>query len=508
MMRTAETAPNLGTYSPGADPARRSEMPPGMGPAEMDTIAAISTAAGAGAIGIVRLSGPDAIRLAWGGFRPLRQESLRPEETFRLLYGHVVDPETGEGVDEALLAIMRGPRSYTREDVAELHCHGGVSAQRAVLRLMVRMGARLAEPGEFTRRAFLNGRIDLAQAEAVAAIVAARSTAALRASVRQLAGGLSERVQAARSELVAVLAELEAAVDFSDEDVDEPDWEKIRESLCGVQGQLLRLLRTAFLGRVLEQGLRTAIVGRPNVGKSSLLNALLMRERAIVSEIPGTTRDTVEELTEIGGIPIYLVDTAGLRMDGGYVEQLGVQRSLAAMEQADLVLALVDLSASRDDAEVVPFSVGWERLIVVGNKADLLADDPGALDAAVAGLASLCRGASEGEGAARHQARCCVVSALTGEGVDALREMIQGVVTGGAGFDLQEPILAGERQRALIEEAASNVEAALAGVAVGREEELVSEDVRAAIQDLGRITGEDLTPDLLDEIFSRFCIGK
>jgi tRNA modification GTPase len=458
-----------------------------------DTIVAVSTATGPGAIGIVRMSGPDAIAIAESAFQPARGTPLLPRETYCLLYGHVVDPRGGESVDEALLAVMRSPRSYTREDVVELHCHGGPAAQRAVLRLLVHLGARLAEPGEFTRRAFLNGRIDLTQAESVAAIVAARSSGALRASVRQLEGGLSEKLRLLRRELVRLLAQIEVTVDFSDEDVDPLDWESLVENLASVQDDLARLLRTAFLGRVLEQGVRTAIVGRPNVGKSSLLNALLMRERAIVSDIPGTTRDTVEELLEIGGIPIHLVDTAGMRSGGDHVEQLGVERSIKAMEQADLVLAVVDLSVLWDEAdERLVGSLDPARSIVVGNKSDLP------------------RWAHEGQagGFGRPDRHECEVSAVTGEGIDDLRARIQQIITGGEGLHLEEPVLATERQRGLVSEAADRAGAALAGAARHRDEELVCEDIRGAVQSLGRITGEELTPDLLDEIFSRFCLGK
>ncbi|MBN1632023.1 MAG: tRNA uridine-5-carboxymethylaminomethyl(34) synthesis GTPase MnmE, partial [Thermoleophilia bacterium] len=337
--------------------------------AHEDTIVAVSTAVGLGAIGIVRLSGPLAIAVAERAFRPARGEPLQPGETYCLLYGHVVDPGSGNVVDEVLLAVMRAPQSYTREDVVELHCHGGVAAQRSVLRLMLQLGARLAEPGEFTRRAFLNGRIDLAQAESVAAIVAARSTGALRASVRQLDGGLSQRLKMVRRDLISMLAQIEATVDFSEgEDIDELDWEALLEGLATAHANLSRLMRTAFVGRALEHGVRTAIVGRPNVGKSSLLNALLMRERAIVSESPGTTRDTVEELMEIAGIPIHLVDTAGIRSDGDHVEQLGVERSMKAMDQADLVLGVIDLSVPWDtaDADLVE-ALDPVRSIVVGN---------------------------------------------------------------------------------------------------------------------------------------------
>jgi len=517
-------------------------------PLNSDTIAAISTALGPGAIGIVRLSGPEALAVAQRVFRPARGRSVGSHETFCLLYGHVIDPEDGKVVDEALLAVMRAPRSYTREDVVEFHCHGGLAAQRAVLRLVLRVGARLAEPGEFTRRAFLNGRIDLAQAESVAAIVAAKSSVALRASVRQLEGGLSQRLRALRRVLLGVLARIEATIDFSDEDVEPIEWAEITAELEHAQKGLEQLVDTAFLGRVLEQGLRTAIVGRPNVGKSSLLNALLMRERAIVSDIPGTTRDTVEELVEIGGVPVHLVDTAGIRQGGDHVEQLGVARSVKAMEQADLVLAVVDLAAPWNDEDTsLVKSLDPRRTIVVGNKIDLVRGRAEAVEASmrqkvteVTGALGGCggrTGVAEGHGGrdvlgegntstrratgtsekekdvvrgaeVTSEWQVCAVSARTGERLERLRALLQEMATGGAGFHLEEPVLATERQRRLASEACAGVVAALEAARAGAGEELVCEEIRGAVQALGRITGEELTPDLLDEIFSRFCLGK
>lgn len=408
---------------------------------DVETIVAISTAVGLGAIGIVRLSGPEAIGYAERAFRSaaraasvtagdLQHPGRRPAttDTHRLLYGHIVDPESGSMIDEVLLAVMRKPRTYTREDVVEVHCHGGVAAQRAVLRVFMRLGARLAQPGEFTRRAFLNGRIDLAQAESVAAIIRARSSGALRASMRQLEGGLSQKVKAIRRELVGVLSRIEATVDFSDEDVEEFGWADIAEELEGVHVSLGRLLDTAFVGRALEEGLRTAIVGKPNVGKSSLLNALLMRERAIVSDLPGTTRDTVEELMEIGGIPIHLVDTAGLRSGGDHVEQQGVARTLKAMEQADVVIAVLDLSAEWDDADRQLISeLDRTRSIVVANKKDLV-PEAGWEERLLSFLYAVDRGAVDENASAR---RWCAVSAATGEGLGTLRAYIQSLVTQG-----------------------------------------------------------------------------
>jgi tRNA modification GTPase len=483
-----------------------------------DTIVALSTATGVGAIGIVRMSGPEAIGIAEGVFRPGRGASLAQQETHRVLYGHVVDPGAGQDVDEVLVVVMRSPHSYTREDIVEIHCHGGLAAQRAVLRLLVRFGARPAEPGEFTRRAFLNGRIDLAQAESVAAIVSARSTGALRASVRQLEGGLSERLQTVRHSLVSLLAQIEATVDFTDDDLDPLDWDGLSEGLLAARAELEKLLRTAFVGRALEHGVTTAIVGKPNVGKSSLLNALLMRERAIVSDIPGTTRDTVEELMEIGGIPIHLVDTAGMRVGGDHIERLGVERSVRAMEQADLVLAVIDLSKPWDDGDRAFLSgLDSSRSIVVCNKIDLLDDSAARVDefaAFVAGRSRPAPGLEPGPGPGPEPSpestrwRVCAVSAATGEGLEDLRSAVEAVISGGAGLHLEEPVLASERQRGLVGEAFERTEAALTGTSSCCNEELVCEDIRGAVQALGRITGEDLTRDLLDEIFSHFCIGK
>ena len=462
-----------------------------------DTIVAVSTASGRGAIGIVRMSGPAALGIATACVRPAGGQAL-PEESHRLTYGRVVDPISAEAVDEVLVAVMRAPRTYTREDIVEIHCHGGPAAQRAVLRVLVQSGARIAEPGEFTRRAFLNGRIDLTQAESVAAIVAARSSGALRASLRQLEGGLADRLRTVRRGLVGQLAAIEATVDFSDEDVDDLDWEALADGLGAAKVDLERLLRTSFLGKALEQGVRTAIVGRPNVGKSSLLNALLMRERAIVSDIPGTTRDTIEELMEIGGIPIHLVDTAGVRSGGDHVEQLGVQRSLRAMEQADLVLAVFDLSIpwSEADARLVR-RLTPARSIIVGSKGDLAeGDEVQTLRAKIARV-------SHDEDWLN-----CAVSAVTGDGLDELRDLITKLIAGDEGVHLEEPVLATERQRSLVEEALGSTVTAREGAVGHRDEELICEDIRSAVQALGKITGEDLTSDLLDEIFSRFCLGK
>ena len=463
-----------------------------------DTIVAISTATGAGAIGIVRLSGPDSLRIASEAFKAQQGGDILTAGTFSLTYGHVIEPDSGCRVDEVLVSVMRAPRSYTREDVVEVYCHGGPVAVRAVLQVMVGLGARIADPGEFTRRAFINGRIDLTQAESVAAIVAAKSTGALRTALRQLDGGLSERLRCLRGQLVEVLASIEAGVDFSDEDVDEVDWDAARGTLAEVRDGLGRLLSTALLGEALQRGVRVAIVGKPNVGKSSVLNALVMRERAIVSHEPGTTRDTVEDELEVCGIPLRLVDTAGIRLAAGEVERLGMERSLKALEYAELAVIVADLTEGVDAAALELIErAGSRPCVVIGNKADLVGLDSESFEGLRRAIDDLSHGRSDGETRAACERGSVWVrqaSALTGEGMDAVRVLLGEIMAGGT-VDMEEPTLGGERQRALAAEAKARVEQALAGIEGATGEELVAEDVRAGAAALGRITGEDLGED-------------
>lgn len=449
------------------------------------------------------MSGPAAFDIGRSLFEPhvtsRKDGDERPEDgreaSHRLRYGRIVDPDSGEVADEVLFAYMAAPATYTREDVVEIHCHGGPAAQRAVLALLLRHGARAAEPGEFTRRAFLNGRIDLTQAESVASLVRARSDVARKAAVRQLEGGLGDRLRALRAGLVSLLAEFEAQIDFSDEDLDELDAGEVGTGLRQVLGGLEALLATAFAGRALEEGVRTAIVGRPNVGKSSLLNALLMRERAIVSDIPGTTRDTIEESTDIGGVPLRLIDTAGLREGRDEIELQGIERSRRAAADADLVLAVLDATAGLADADLALLhDLPREKTLVVVNKSDLADPDP------VLTLMSV----DWRDGGPRPLG----VSAVSGIGLDELREEVTAFVLGEGGVSLEEPLLATERQRRLVEEAVRHGRAAQHAIDAGRSEELVADDLRRAIEAVGAVTGEEVVPDLLDQIFSRFCIGK
>ena len=402
-----------------------------------DTIVALSTPAGQGGIGIVRLSGPESRAI-------LRALFVAPDgaasrfASHRLYHGHIVDPDTGRRVDEVLAVYMRAPRTYTRQDVVEIDCHGGAAALRAVLALCLAAGARAAGPGEFTLRAFLNGRIDLAQAEAVRDVVAAQTGASLRVAVAQLGGRLSQRVAALRRLLVEALAYLEAAIDFPEDELPPRD---VAADLAAAAADLHTLSREAERGMLYRQGLRVAIVGRPNVGKSSLLNALLRHDRAIVTPIPGTTRDTVEETLNLRGIPVVLVDTAGLGESDDAIERLGMERSRASLERADLVLFVVDGSCAPQDADRrVAEALGERRAVVVANKSDL---------PAIAGCETLLPAAPLAR-----------VSALTGEGIDALEECLVDLILSGAAAAAEEPLASNPRHRDLFRRALAHVEAA------------------------------------------------
>jgi len=446
---------------------------------------------GAGAIGIVRLTGPRAITICDGLFTPVRGGPLTEADSHTLNYGTIVDPDDGAHVDEVLVGVMRGPDTYTREDIVEVNCHGGAVAQQRILSLFLRLGAELATPGEFTRRAFLNGRIDLAQAESVAGIIAAKTEAGLRVAMAQLEGSVSREIGGIREDILRVLAAVEADIDFSDEDVGELDREDAGRRLAEIESRVRELVETALVGRVLSEGIRTAIVGKPNVGKSSLLNALLMRERAIVTEVPGTTRDTIEEIINIRGIPLQLIDTAGLRAGGDAVEQMGIERSRKAIAEADLVLCLFDGSQPEDDRDRgLITSLPRDRTLYVINKSDLF------------------RGQRPRFNAGQLPAAPVIISAMTRLGLRDLKERIADFVLGGALPPLEGAIITRERHRQLLEATAGALATAQQGLRVGLGVELVAEELRAALSSLGEITGDEIVEDLLDIVFQEFCIGK
>lgn len=459
-----------------------------------DTIAAIATPPGEGGIGIVKISGPEAQAILQAlfvpgrpGARPRGTPSGQPWPPRVLRYGVIRDPSTGRAVDEVLACFMPAPHTYTCQDVAEIHCHGGMVAVRTVLSLVLAQGARLAEPGEMTLRAFLNGRVDLAQAEAVLGIVRASTQASLEVAMEQLAGGLSGEVRRIREPLLLALAHLEASLDFPEDEIPPCDVPaSLGEALTGLR----QLLEEADRGILYREGIRTAIVGRPNVGKSSLLNALLRVQRAIVTPIPGTTRDTLEETLNVRGVPLVLVDTAGLRTHtGDLVEQLGMERSRAALAQADLVLWVVDVSEPLTEADwaIEPLVRGKPTLVVC-NKCDL----PQVTDAA-----DLLPDAPHVR-----------ISALTGAGLDALEEEILRQVLGGPVQGRRLPRVSQVRHRELLRQALEHVQSALEAHGEGLPADFLCIDLHAALQALGQITGETVSEDLLQTIFSQFCLGK
>lgn len=452
-----------------------------------ETIAAIATAVvpQQGSVSIVRLSGIDAVAIARQLFHAPGQQ---PWESHRILYGHVRQPQTGQVIDEALLLLMYGPRSYTREDVVEFHCHGGIMAVQQVLQHCLGAGARLAQPGEFTLRAFLNGRLDLTQAESVADLVGAQSPQAAQSALVGIQGHLAQAIRQLRQSCLSVLAEVEARIDFED-DLPPLDEGAVKDQLEAVLTQVGQILATANQGELLRSGLKVAIVGRPNVGKSSLLNAWSRCDRAIVTDLPGTTRDVVESRLVVGGVPIQVLDTAGIREASDQVEQLGIQRSQAAARAADLVLLTLDATEGWTAADQTLYDLVKDRpLIVVTNKIDLQAE-PMALPLPAADLPTVRTAAAQHQGIEALEAAIC----------DHLHQ-------GGLAADLDLAI--NQRQAAAL----TRAEAALLQVKTTIADQLPLDfwtiDLRSAIAALGEITGDDLTESVLDQIFSRFCIGK
>jgi tRNA modification GTPase len=458
-----------------------------------DTIAAIATPIGEGGLAVIRLSGSQALSVADGCFEPAGKGSVKPSaaSTHTIHFGHVV--RKGQNVDEVLVSVMRAPRTFTREDVVEITCHGGLLPAKTVLDTVLEQGARLAQPGEFTRRAFLNGRIDLTQAEAVADLIHSRTELALRAANEQLAGKLSQRINQLRDQLLKTLAHVEAHIDFPDEDI-APD---TRSQLIGrlESGVVFmdELLRTANEGQILRRGIRAAIIGKPNAGKSSLLNQLLGRERAIVSPIPGTTRDTIEETANIRGLPIVFIDTAGLREARDELEQEGIRRSRQSLEQAELILQVFDASEPAGSAPpdyLAEFA--GKKCILVLNKVDL--------------LSRALPGSSE-TFAHRNRDTICV-SCLTGEGIESLKDAIREMVwSGELNAEMLPAMINSRHQDALARGRAATLRTVEA-LQAGQTLELVALDLHIAVNAVGEIVGKTTSEDLLDMIFSQFCIGK
>ena len=468
-----------------------------------DTIAAIATPLGEGGLAVVRISGAETFLIADKIFLPAGKSSLKPSAapTHTIHFGKIV--RAGKIIDEVLLAVLRAPRTFTREDTVEISCHGGILPAKLVLDTILENGARLAEPGEFTRRAFLNGRIDLAQAEAVADLIHSRTELALAAANEQLAGKLSQHINQLRDDLMKTLAHVEAHIDFPDEDISPDTKAQLLKRLENGIAFMDELLRTANEGQILRRGIRAAIVGRPNAGKSSLLNQLLGHDRAIVSPVPGTTRDTIEETANIRGIPVVFIDTAGLREGRDEIEVEGIRRSRETLEKAELILHVLDASeplTSADEIYLAEFAA--KKRILVRNKTDL----PVKLNLPNGGASVL---ASRNERLVSSLAPPIVdVSCLSGQGMDALKDAIKNLVWAGAIEAGMLQVMINSRHQEPLGRAQAATVHTLDALRADATLELVALDLRIAVNAVGEIVGKTATEDLLDSIFSQFCIGK
>ena len=453
---------------------------------EFDTITAIATPLGEGAIGIVRISGTEAVAIA---NRIFQGKNLETVDSHTLNYGHILDPDKDEILDEVMVGVMRAPRTFTREDVIEINTHGGIAVTNEILQLILRQGARMAEPGEFTKRAFLNGRVDLTQAEAIMDIIRAKTDKAMNIAVKQLDGSLKDLIDNTRQEILNTLAQVEVNIDYPEyDDVEEMTTALLREKTQEFQNLLENLLRTARRGKILREGLSTAIIGRPNVGKSSLLNNLLREDKAIVTDIAGTTRDVIEEYVNIKGVPLKLIDTAGIRETDDIVEKIGVERSRQALAEADLILLVLNASEKLTDQDRALLALSdMTRRIVLLNKTDLKEE-------------------IEAEELPEDVIR---ISVLENQNIDQIEERINQLFFDNAGIVEQDATyLSNSRHISLIEQAVQSLQAVNEGLELGMPVDLLQVDLTRTWQILGEITGDAAPDELITKLFSQFCLGK
>ncbi|WP_025784276.1 tRNA uridine-5-carboxymethylaminomethyl(34) synthesis GTPase MnmE [Sporosarcina sp. D27] len=460
---------------------------------QFDTIAAISTPMGEGAIAIVRISGDEAVEIADRLFRSPSGKRLVDSSSHTIHYGHLVDPSTDETVEEIMVSLMKAPKTFTREDVIELNCHGGLVSVNRVLRLVLQYGARLAEPGEFTKRAFLNGRIDLSQSEAVMDLIRAKTDRAMNVALNQMDGKLSRLIGELRQALLETLAQVEVNIDYPEyDDVEEMTIPLMIEKGEWVRSEIIKLLSTSSQGRILREGLSTVIIGRPNVGKSSLLNSLVQENKAIVTDIAGTTRDIIEEYVNVKGVPLKLVDTAGIRETEDLVERIGVERSRQVLKEADLVILLLNGSEalSPEDERLLETIRPMDAIIVV-NKTDL----PQQIDIeTVKQLAG--------------QKHVITTSILQDEGVDELEETIASLFFGG-GIEAEDPTyVSNERHIALLHQAKTSIEDAIQAAEARVPIDMIQIDITRTWELLGEIVGDTVQDSLINQLFSQFCLGK
>lgn len=455
-----------------------------------DTIAAVATAYGEGGIGIIRISGEEAL--------PILQEIFEfhgDTDTFtsrRMTYGKIIDKEKNQIIDEVLAVYMKGPKTYTAEDVVEINCHGSMVSLRKTLALVLRKGARLAEPGEFTKRAFLNGRLDLSQAEAVIDMIRAKTDKSFDVAVSQLEGRLSLKVEEIRQKLLDLLVDITVNIDYPDEDIEEMTYEKLEESIVETQDMIEKLLETSSTGRMIREGIKIAIVGKPNVGKSSLMNGLLKETRAIVTDIPGTTRDTIEEVLSIRNIPVYLVDTAGIRETSDKVEKMGIEKSKEAFNQADFILFLLDGSRplEEEDLQIMEFLKERKSLVLI-NKRDL--GEAVSIEEISAKLPA---------------SQVIEASLLKGQGITEIEDAVEDLVYGGEIVQKESMMVNNVRHIELLQQAVKSLTDALHMSERREALDFIEVDVKNAYERMGEIIGETVSDDIINEVFARFCLGK
>ena len=455
-----------------------------------DTIAAIATAVGESGIGIIRISGPEAIAIAQQVFEPKQNKNLEEVESYTAHYGHIMQQD--QVIDEVITLVMKEPKTYTKEDIVEINCHGGTVVLRKILDLILNQGARLAEPGEFTKRAFLNGRIDLAQAEAVADLIQAKTEASMQISLDQLEGGLSDEVNSIRQDLISLLAHLEATIDFPEDEIEDFQSDELADRIDKVHHKLEDLLATSERGKILKEGIEAAIVGRPNVGKSSLLNALVREKRAIVTDIPGTTRDVIEEVINIDGIPVKIIDTAGIRNAENQIEKIGVEKSEEYLTKAELILLVVDISKgiTEDDKKLMKDAQDKE-VVVIANKLDL--DHQLELEQIKEILP---------------QAPIVKTAAIANQGINELEDAISELVYSGKISAQEETVVSSLRHKKALERAKENVSDVKETLNQGLPNDFLTIDLRAALEAVNEITGDAIGEDIVDQIFADFCLGK
>ena len=460
----------------------------------METIAAISTAIGNGGIGIIRMSGKESFKILEKIFKNSKGEKLDLNKIkgYTIQYGTIVDSKTNEKIDEVLVSFFKNPKSYTREDMCEINSHGGMIIEKQILEQCLKNGAILAEPGEFTKRAFLNGRIDLSQAESIMDLINSKTEKESKASINQLQGDLSNKINEIRHDLLDIMADIEASIDYPEYDIEEVTNSKVLGILNNTKNKLESLKDTFRSGKILKEGIKTAIIGRPNAGKSSLLNKILKEERAIVSEIEGTTRDTIEEFITIKGIPLKIIDTAGIRKTSDKIEEIGVKKALDIAKDAELVLVILDNSKdlTEEDREILKLAESKNSIILL-NKVDLKENN-----------------LENSEELKKINKRIIKISAKNGNGIEELYNEIENM------FQIKnletdgEIIITNIRHKNQIEYAINNINEAINAVKNNLPIDIISISIKQTLEDLGKITGENVSEDIINEIFSKFCLGK